>query len=334
MVVVVKMVRPSVTSGAARTASSMAPAVSAHLMSSAASSPALRWAVGGWSFFIAENYVLSENRARIIARLGEDGYHYAYGACSTAAVSGILYGYVGKVRGVGPFRWTGTAIPARWKAAGFAVQGLGAVLASQTLPTLQIPLAYGSEETSSTTASNTVTSTVPTPPTASKWKVRCPFDFADAASKTSTLTSDASDDFRPRGLDRVTRHPGLWSFGLLFAGHALLVPSVPQAAWSAMPLLVALIGGAHQDARHRRGSGGTLSPSQDLTTSNVPFLALAMGTQGAGAATDLVTKEVKVLNAAVALSAVGLWVAARGRGGVGTMKNGLASALTMTRRSV
>ena len=51
----------------------------------------MRWAVGGWSFFIVENVVLSENRARVIALLGDDEresrYHALYGSLSTAAAA-------------------------------------------------------------------------------------------------------------------------------------------------------------------------------------------------------------------------------------------------------
>ena len=47
-----------------------------------------------WSFFIAENAILSENRAAIIAAVDEPGsernYHLLYGACSTVATTSIL----------------------------------------------------------------------------------------------------------------------------------------------------------------------------------------------------------------------------------------------------
>ena len=38
----------------------------------AATGSALRWAVGGWCFFIAENVLLSHNRAAVIEALGDD----------------------------------------------------------------------------------------------------------------------------------------------------------------------------------------------------------------------------------------------------------------------
>ena len=72
------------------------------------SGSALRWAVGGWSFFIAENLILSENRGRIIEALGDDeretNYHRLYGSFSTAATASILYAYVIKARGALPLQ--------------------------------------------------------------------------------------------------------------------------------------------------------------------------------------------------------------------------------------
>ena len=55
--------------------------------------PAFRWAVGGWSFFIAENVIISQNRADIIAALGDDAketrYHILYGSCSSLATASM-----------------------------------------------------------------------------------------------------------------------------------------------------------------------------------------------------------------------------------------------------
>ena len=57
-------------------------------------SPAMRWAVGGWSFFIAENAILSENRSFLIDSLG-DSYvvtvpHTAVRACMTQCRLNVL----------------------------------------------------------------------------------------------------------------------------------------------------------------------------------------------------------------------------------------------------
>ena len=49
---------------------------------------------GGWCFFVAENAVLSENRAWFIERVGERAYRGCYGLCSTASLASV--GYFGR----------------------------------------------------------------------------------------------------------------------------------------------------------------------------------------------------------------------------------------------
>jgi uncharacterized membrane protein len=78
---------------------------------------------------------------------------------------------------------------------------------------------------------------------------------------------------------------------------------VPEIVFHSFPVIFALIGGAHQDYRYRRGWGGSLSPEKDAVTSNVPFLALVTGKQSWSALRD----EVKWTNAGLAaLAAVPL----------------------------
>eukprot|EP00429_Kryptoperidinium_foliaceum_P035047 CAMPEP_0176166482 /NCGR_PEP_ID=MMETSP0120_2-20121206/85149_1 /TAXON_ID=160619 /ORGANISM="Kryptoperidinium foliaceum, Strain CCMP 1326" /LENGTH=72 /DNA_ID=CAMNT_0017504031 /DNA_START=12 /DNA_END=227 /DNA_ORIENTATION=+ len=55
--------------------------------------PAIRWAAGGWAFFIAENAILSENRTYLIQELGDDRYHLVYGTLSTIATASIGYSF-------------------------------------------------------------------------------------------------------------------------------------------------------------------------------------------------------------------------------------------------
>jgi hypothetical protein len=50
----------------------------------------------------------------------------------------------------------------------------------------------------------------------------------------------------------------LWSLALAGAGTALRTPYVSEAVMFAFPTIFALVGGAHQDYRYRRGSGGML----------------------------------------------------------------------------
>ena len=87
-----------------------------------------------------------------------------------------------------------------------------------------------------------------------------------------------------------------------------MVPSLPQAAWLAMPTAVALIGGAHSDSRKRRGMGGTLPPELDAVTSNAPFVAMLSGAQGGVlAAFSALVSELKTGNALAGAGMAALW---------------------------
>mmetsp|Transcript_15383 Transcript_15383/g.26267 ORF Transcript_15383/g.26267 Transcript_15383/m.26267 type:complete len:286 (-) Transcript_15383:1017-1874(-) len=272
----------------------------------------MRWAAGGWAFFIAENFILSENRTYLIENFGDDAYHYAYGTLSTAAMSSVVYGYFRKVKDAPPLLFKGP-VPLGAKVASFMCLSLGLGMASQIPPKIQIPVEFvtnNSADENNTIATSAAAEAVvgPAPPTeeggGGGWKVRCPFDFTDNKDTNSPV----------HGLERISRHPGLWSFGLLGLGSAFLVPSLPQRVWLAMPSMVALIGGAHTDSRFRRGMGGELSEEYDKVTSNVPLLAMLSGAQGnvIDVLNDF-SSEIKPLNAAVAVGTAGLWVMSKGR---------------------
>lgn len=281
------------------------------LLKTTLSTPSLKWALGGWSFFILENYLLSENRSTLIRHTSDDTYHIAYGALSTCAMTSVLYGYFYKVKDAAPFLWrVGSVVPLGARLGSWICLSLGLGMVSQMPPKLQIPIHFSGEATAvaDEQTGQTTNSTTNVPlnnPQKGGWKVRCPFDFTDNKSPTSEV----------HGLERITRHPGLWSFGLLGLGNALLVPSLPQRVWLSMPLMVALVGGSHTDSRFRRGMGGTLSNEYDEKTSNVPFLAMLSGKQGN--VVDVCRElcwEGKGLNAVLALGVAGVWVARRGRG--------------------
>lgn len=272
----------------------------------------MRWAAGGWAFFIAENFILSENRTYLIENFGDDAYHYAYGTLSTAAMSSVFYGYFRKVKDAPPLLFKGP-VPLGAKVASFMCLSLGLGMASQIPPKIQIPVEFvtnNSADENNTIATSAAAEVAvgPAPPTeeggGGGWKVRCPFDFTDNKDTNSPV----------HGLERISRHPGLWSFGLLGLGSAFLVPSLPQRVWLAMPSMVALIGGAHTDSRFRRGMGGELSEEYDKVTSNVPLLAMLSGAQGnvIDVLNDF-SSEIKPLNAAVAVGTAGLWVMSKGR---------------------
>lgn len=273
----------------------------------------MKWAVGGWSFFIAENFILSENRTYLISQLGDNGYHMAYGTFSTAAMGSVLYGYFRKVRNTQPLLWSlSSPAPLPSKVLSFVCLSVGLGMASQIPPKFQIPLHFaagddGVDADNSARASAAEASAADAGAPGEKgWRVRCPFDFTDKKDDDGSSIG---------GLERITRHPGLWSFGLLGLGNALLVPSLPQRAWLAMPYMVALAGGAHTDSRFRRGMGGSLSEEHDAVTSNTPFVAMLSGAQGN--VVDVLkefSEEIKPLNAVLAVGISGLWVLGRGRG--------------------
>jgi hypothetical protein len=172
---------------------------------------------------------------------------------------------------------------------------IGLIVASQALPKFQIPIGL------QTTAENGNTN--------SSWKlqVRCPFDFADDKQRNGDETV--------HGLERMSRHSGLWSLGFIGIGNALLQPSLPLRLWWMGPAAVAWLGGMHTDSRYRRGMGGTLDPWYDSQTSNVPFVAMLSGKQGSvsQAFSDLAFNEIKPLNALMAAGVSTVWVLSRGR---------------------
>lgn len=279
---------------------------------------AIKWSVGSWSLFIAENYILSENRTAIIAAVGDDNYHYIYGLCSTLAVSSIVYGYQYKIKPAsssvpGMMLWAKNApVPLPARIAAFVSMGLGLGLVSQSVPKLQIPLEYRNGNISATANEASASSPAANAESSKKWKVRCPFDFTDGKSKSL----EGGSAITLHGVERISRHPGLWSFGLLGLGFSFLSPFAPIRIWLSMPMMVAWIGGGHTDSRHRRGMGGELSRDMDAVTSNVPFWAMLSGRQGVGAMDafgKLLGEEVKGLNGLLALGVAASFVASRGR---------------------
>lgn len=270
-------------SAAARAAASSSSALAKSFFTSSE----MKWAVGGWTFFVAENALLSENRTWLIQELGDGNYHAIYGTLSTAATASIAYSYYKLKKGaVSPPSTSPAALPIKSLVASWTTLTVGLIMASQALPKMQIPVS-------------------------SKFEVRCPFDFSDRKhGDDGDDTSNAS----PRGLERITRHPGLWSLAFVGMGNACLQSSLPLKAWWMGPTMVAWLGGSHTDSRFRRNMGGHLNPSYDSQTSNLPFGATLTGKQGSPtqAMSDLVN-EIKPLNAGVAALVATAFVASRGR---------------------
>ena len=233
----------------------------------------------GWIAFITENVVLSENRTEIIAAVGDDNYHRLYNTLSTSACLSIGWGFFKHGRGLGP------ALSYRSNASlftGYILQSFGFVALSQLLPKFQIPVTK--EPTDSETSSSAADSS--TPPKSS-FSLRCPMDF-----RPNDVPADGI-----YGIDRVSRHANLWTYGLIGLGYAATTVFVPEIVMCAWPAVFVYIGSSHQDSRYRRGMGGTLSKEKEEKTSNIPFVALFTGKQSWTA----LSKEIKLENAAVAV---------------------------------
>jgi hypothetical protein len=354
----------------------MASSSSSMLLRQVVQSKELKWAIGGWTFFIAENAILSENRTYLIRVLDGDGdgdgdgdehnYHLLYGSLSTAATASIGYAYYHLTRKtpalVHYFKSSTTTairppLPIANLLLSWTCLSVGLVLASQALPKMQIPIRLTSSSSSQppTIANGNeygdMIGPSPRPPPspaadAAGWKlsVQCPFDFSDKY-KDKTNSSDngsSNNSIMVTGVDRVSRHVGLWSLGLMSASQAALIipstaaavvssstaaaaaasssPSLFAALWSLRlwwcgPLAVAWLGGMHTDSRFRRGMGGTLDPMLDCQTSNLPFLAMLTGKQNGSpyAAFMDLWSELKPLNATMAIAAATLWIMSKGR---------------------
>jgi len=206
---------------------------------------------------------------------------------------------------------------------------------SQIPPKLQMPILYEPTSTTTTTTSNTElavndnnednksgsirtnVSAEKDAQVSKKWKVRCPFDFTDTRSATTWRNDNIDGDhiIPIVGIDRISRHPGLWSMGLVGLGQACLNPSMAHRAWLSMPIVVAAIGGWHTDSRYRRGLGGNLNPQLDQQTSNVPFAA-ALFQQNGNVVENFKTiySECKGINLGLAVSAAAMIVLRKGKG--------------------
>ena len=238
----------------------------------------VRWIGLGWSAFIAENLILSDNREYIIQQFGDQNYHMLYNTLSTGATTSILYGFV-------KHRKTGPALPVpsvHMKLCGYIFQTVGLIGVSQLFPKLQSPY-----EPTTPSSSSSHPTDFPAPPIAKPSpKLRCPLDFKAADVPHGGIY----------GMERISRHSTFWSFGIWSFGHACTAKFLPEVVFYGFPIVFALIGGWHQDVRYLRGSGGILTKEKYEITSNIPFMALLEGKQKWS---DL-EKELKWSNAEVA----------------------------------
>ena len=216
----------------------------------------------GWMAFIAENLILSENRTQIIERFGDRNYHLTYNTLSSLSCISIAAGFI-KGRNSGPliaqtipklFKFQSSkAMP--WIACTLRVLGLG--IASQMLPAVQAPFKYGGQYHGTL-------------------DVQCPINFANKDSPAKM----------------ISRHPMLWSMGLVGLSFALQAKTQTQLIFNMFPLAFTFVGGLHQDSRFRRGIGGNI----DGKSSFVPFASVISGEVDLGH----VLEKTKALNLAVA----------------------------------
>jgi hypothetical protein len=166
-------------SPAAASAAIAASRFSSASIRNAVSSPNVRWALGGWAFFVAENAVLSENRTAIITWLdgNENTYHALYGFGSTLATGSILYSYYHLTRKAQFAAAAAQPISAGRIGLAWTCLSFGCAMAFQALPKMQLPV-----------------------DPAKNFSVRCPFDFSDRKS-------EGGADAKVQGLERITRHP-------------------------------------------------------------------------------------------------------------------------------
>eukprot|EP01041_Mallomonas_annulata_P008554 gene8555-17644_t len=249
----------------------------------------------GWSSFILENLVMSHNREDIIRNFGRDTYQIAYSCLSTLSCGAIVYSYFRHCKGRGPILVQSYIS----RTTAFLLQSLGLIGFSQLGPKLQNPFILSPSVRGTKNEKETINSPIKGEaeklPKIMGITLQCPIDF-----KGSHSGSHSEGDIV--GLERVTRHPVLWSLAAICLGRAATAHFVTEAVAFSFPTIWAVIGGAHTDYRHRRGWGGYLSPDKDARSSNVPFMALATGRQS----WEALGVEVKWTNAALAVTAASL----------------------------
>ncbi|KAI9350703.1 hypothetical protein BDR26DRAFT_851363 [Obelidium mucronatum] len=244
-----------------------------------------KWITLGWTAFIAENLVLSENREALVSAFGEDNFIRTYAGLSSIACGSIAYGYLVHGHRKGPLVHSFSSTRGG-RGLILGLQALGLIGLSQSLPKLQIPIGLTSTATTAAIipASESGLSSSPPPPAATpKFKILCPIDIAHAKSSNPNEL----------GLNRVTRHPQLFSLGFLALGTALASPFLTCRILCGFPILFALIGGAHQDRRFERS--GKYTREYLDQTSLIPFVALVTGKQE----WEVLNKEMKWVNSGV-----------------------------------
>lgn len=214
----------------------------------------VRWVLGGWAIFTAENVVLSEYKEDIKRSWGGKGgpkaYQRVYSLCSTAAMGTTVLAYC-------KFARTGLqlsgykSVPVCVAAFGFRAAGL--IMIGQLFPPFDLGELLGkvglSQETQKMDGP------------------LCPWDLNSNKEKGEVY-----------GIIRVTRRPELVGLASLGIGGALLAGTAAQAAFFGVgPLVCFSILAWHGDRAQRKT--GELSPTKEAEASVLPFLAILDGRQ-------------------------------------------------------
>lgn len=92
------------------------------------------------------------------------------------------------------------------------------------------------------------------------------------------------DELQPvAGVVRITRHPVLWAVILWAVSHAVAVPTARALIFFGTLAFVAVVGTYAIDQKTRRRRGAAFAPFE-LSSSNLPFLAIAQRRQSFAAA--------------------------------------------------
>jgi prenyl protein peptidase len=253
----------------------------------------VRFITAGWSFFIAENLALSEHRDLIISNSSGGFYHACYNCLSTMACASVAYGYFKHGKGQGPLMYQAAAVGPKFGAATLSklFLGIGLIGFSQFAPALR--------GLSNPLPNDTIGPSKPSSETGLARSL-CPMDFEVERNFNANYEQNDDDFF---GLERITRHPSLYSFAFCSLGWALRTPFLTHFCTFAGPFFAIVALSQHKDSRFRRGIGGVLEIEKDWPSScNFPFMAAAFGSQKENVFTaDFWQKEMKQNNAFAAL---------------------------------
>lgn len=248
-----------------------APAAAAGAVAAAAASTAgggavrqwlrdrgVRWVLGGWALFTAENVIMSEYRNEIKRSYGGAGgpgaYQNMYSLLSATCLASTFIGYW-------RFARFGVAVQPpsmAAKAGAVALRAAGLVTLGQLAPPINFgaaPIALG------------LSAPPPDLPPAVRGAMGCPFDFNAQRNQGEVY-----------GVVRISRRPELFGLMAVGLGGALLATTATQVCFFGVgPVLSFTALAFHSDSVQRRE--GEISATKEAQTSLLPFLALLDGRQ-------------------------------------------------------